>query len=542
MDNRQNGMWRPTPSPMSPSPMSTRRPPVTTADQLPLVFVFAFGLTALPVFLHILGQPLALAVCAALAVAAAWTIEAHVPVVVLTATIFQNVFVSIASVNYTDIHDLDPIKSYNFVTTVVIWLVVMARFLNRWRSFSPFTRRMIFTSCGLLAIYGVYFLVGVLINPRSAVVYMRNIATPILLFQMFLVVSARHELALPRIVAILLGLMIGAGYFEFLAHDLWLDLTNGWHYLTLSYADNASSVKTLQEAERSGVVPVNLVDYGRTDLFNSPLFAALHVTVLRLEGPNLHSISFGYALAALLSFAAIHKRWAAALLAAPLLFLTSAKGPLLLAVFTLAFYEVARRWNPRTALKILALALAAFAIFALAFGFKSGDYHVLGLIGGVNGFMKNPIGHSLGEGGNLSFASFNVIDWSKFQREGAADVAVESAVGVMLFQLGVAAAAAFAFYAWIARTALSLFERTRAPALAFAVGALATTLVNGLFQEEAYFAPLALGLVMGLAGLSLGAADRALVAASSHGLLAQRPRVSKTPRHGAGFSRPAAMR
>ena len=525
--------------------MSPRRATATAGDQLPLAFVFAlaFGLTALPVFLHALGQPLALAVCAAMAAAVALTIEAQVPVVVLVATIFQNVFVSIASVNYTDIHDLDPIKSYNFVTTVVMWLVVMAGFLNERRSFSPFARRMIFASCAVLAIYGVYFLVGVLINPRSAVVYMRNIGTPILLFQMFLIVAARHELALPRIVTVLLGLMIGAGYVEALAHDLWLDLTNGWHYLALSYADNASSLKTLEEANRSGVVPVNLVDYGRTDLFNSPLFAALHVTVLRLEGPNLHSISFGYALAALLAFAAIHKRWAVALLAAPLLLLTSAKGPLMLAVFTLAYHEAARRWDPRAALKMLALALAAFAVFALVFGYRNGDYHVLGLIGGVNGFMKNPVGHSLGEGGNLSFASFSVIDWSKFQREGAADVAVESAVGVMLFQLGVAAFAAFAFYVWVARTALSLFERTRAPALAFAVGALATTLVNGLFQEEAYFAPLALGLVTGLAGLSLGAADRALVAASApRGLLAPRPRVSKAARHDAGFSRPAAMR
>ncbi len=519
---------------MSPRPIAA-----TTGGQSPLALVFAlaFGLTALPVFLHTFGQPLALAVCATLAAAAAVTIEAQIPVVVLTATIFQNVFVSIASVNYADIHDLDPMKSYNFVTTVVMWLVVMAGFLNRWRSFSSFTRRMIFASCALLAVYGVYFLAGLPINPRSAVVYLRNIGTPILLFQMFLVVAARHELALPRIVAVLLGLMIGAGYVEFLAHDLWLDLTNGWHYLALSYADNASSLKTLDEANRSGVVPVNLVDYGRTDLFNSPLFAALHLTVLRLEGPNLHSISFGYALAALLSFAAIHRRWAVALLAAPLLLLTSAKGPLMLAVFTLAFHEAARRRDPRTALKILALALAAFAVFALVVGFRSGDYHVLGLIGGLNGFVKNPIGHSLGEGGNLSFASFNVIDWSKFQREGAADVAVESAVGVMLFQLGVAAFAAFAFYAWIARTALSLFERTRAPALAFAVGAIATTLVNGLFQEEAFFAPLALGLVMGLAGLSLGAADRALAATE-----APRPRVSQAARNGAGFSRPAAMR
>jgi hypothetical protein len=32
--------------------------------------------------------------------------------------------------------------------------------------------------------------------------------------------------------------------------------------------------------------------------------------------------------------------------------------------------------------------------------------------------------------------------------------------------------------------------------------------VNGLFQEEAYFAPLALAMFLGLAGMILGAAAR----------------------------------
>ena len=35
-------------------------------------------------------------------------------------------------------------------------------------------------------------------------------------------------------------------------------------------------------------------------------------------------------------------------------------------------------------------------------------------------------------------------------------------------------------------------------------------LVNGLFQEEAWFAPLALGLVLAFAGVTFGAVDRRL--------------------------------
>jgi len=37
-------------------------------------------------------------------------------------------------------------------------------------------------------------------------------------------------------------------------------------------------------------------------------------------------------------------------------------------------------------------------------------------------------------------------------------------------------------------------------------------LVNGLFQEEAWFAPLALGLVLAFAGLTFGAVDRRVAA------------------------------
>lgn len=527
------------------SPTSTRRAPATIGAELPLplVFAIAFGITGLPIFLHVVSQPLALAVCAAMAFAAAWTLEPHVPVIVLTANIFQNIFVALVSVNYVDVQAAQPLKSYNFVTTVVVWFAVMSRFFNARESYSPFVRRMIYVSTALLAVYGVYFVGGLAINPRNSIIYLRNVGLPILMFQMFLLVAARHRLALPRIVAILLGLLIAAGYLEVFDNNLWLDLTNGWHYLSLLYADRATSLPELKAAESSGHVAVSLLDYSKINLFNSSLFARLHITVQRLQGPNFHSISFGYLLAALLPFAAIHRRGVLALLAAPLLVMTNAKGPLLLAIFTLAYCGAAHRWNPRLALKVLLVALAVFAVFVFRSGLATGNYHVLGLLGGVHGFLRDPLGHTLGQGGNLSIPDFAALNWSKFQHQGAADVAVESAVGVMLFQLGVASIPAFAFYVWIARTALLLYERTRAPALAFAVGAIAVTMVNGLFQEEAYFAPLALALVMGLVGLSLGATDRVIAASPADPDVPAPTRRFTFEGRGAGrFARPAAMR
>jgi hypothetical protein len=51
--------------------------------------------------------------------------------------------------------------------------------------------------------------------------------------------------------------------------------------------------------------------------------------------------------------------------------------------------------------------------------------------------------------------------------------------------------------------------------------------VNGIFQEEAMFAPLALGLMCAFAGLLLGATSRALPAYA-------RPRTATTARRALG--------
>ena len=132
-----------------------------------------------------------------------------------------------------------------------------------------------------------------------------------------------------------------------------------------------------------------------------------------------------------------------------------------------------------------------------------GDYHVLGFMGGWNGFLQNPFGRGLGVGGNLS-EGFYSIDWSAAQQAGSVDGAVESAVGVMLFQMGIAALAPLGFCFAMALKAWRLYASSGILTQGLAGFGVMVVLVNGLFQEEALFAPPALGLLCCLLGLVIG--------------------------------------
>ena len=157
-------------------------------------------------------------------------------------------------------------------------------------------------------------------------------------------------------------------------------------------------------------------------------------------------------------------------------------------------------------------------------GIRSEDYHVIGFIGGLNGFMKNPLGHGIGSGGNLSL-NMAGIDWSRAQHLGSTDVAVESAIGVLLYQMGVFGIVVLASVGLIAVRLWKLYIGTRERVLAVAALGLLTIVVNGIFQEEALFSPLALGLLLAVSGLLLGRAYRVAaapgIAAGRSGVRAQ---------------------
>jgi len=80
---------------------------------------------------------------------------------------------------------------------------------------------------------------------------------------------------------------------------------------------------------------------------------------------------------------------------------------------------------------------------------------VLGLFAGLRDFLGNPLGQGLGIGGNLSSTSTN-LDWDRAQGAGAAAVPVESAVGVMLYQMGIGS---FVFFGLLACLAFSAGRR-----------------------------------------------------------------------------------
>lgn len=473
-------------------------------------FVIAFVMTGLPIFLHIWSQAGAIVLCAVLAIIVTRAFEQDAPIIILVANVFQNIFAALVSPQFSEYSEIEILKSYSFVTTVACYLSVAYGFLTATATFSTFIQRLIYASMAVLLVVGVYFVLGLAINPRNATVYFRNIGLPIIFFQIFLVVSAKHRLPMPQIALVLLSLVMVCSYFELFWIEGWLSLTNGWTYLNLFTAKRLTNLDEIRVAKESGAVIANVLDYSRATLLNTTLTQDLGLYVQRLIGPNFNTISIAYFLAIFISFLLLHGYWLTALLAAPLLIATSAKGPTALAIGCAIFFYFARKRNSNAPVIGLAISLIVYAIFVFQSGYRSGDFHVLGLLGGVNGFFSMPIGHTLGDGGNLSIPDFSTLRWGDFQRAGAASVAVESAFGVLLFQMGVAAAVPIVFYLWVARISWRLYGPTGAPSLAFATSAILICLVNGLFQEDAYFVPLSLPVLMGLVGASLGAADRVL--------------------------------
>jgi hypothetical protein len=151
--------------------------------------------------------------------------------------------------------------------------------------------------------------------------------------------------------------------------------------------------------------------------------------------------------------------------------------------------------SPRLLSIVLGAVLVLYAGGGLGYGVASGDYHVIGLVRGVSGFLQDPFGHGIGVGGNLSALAQSTSAWLNFEHNGST-FALESALGVVLYQLGLAGIALIALFVstfrllW--RRAQSAHEAPRAVILPIALAALA---VNGVFQEEA-LSPAGWGLVI----------------------------------------------
>ena len=486
------------------SPSSVSRG--TTAKVLASI-LFALFLSGFSILLHLISQPLAITFCVLSSVALAIYFEQYVPTVLFVCLIFQSTFISLASTRVHSAAELIPMKSYDFLIAVCVWLVIAAPFFFQRRVNSPLVRNLFYLGCLILLVATVYFLLGLRYNARNSVIYMRNVSTPVMLFQICLLCSCRHAIPMRTISTVILCLLIVCGYMELLDRKLWLDVTNGWRYFDLSLASQMYDPYLIKQMQQGGIVVANPLDLLKTNFLNMNLFGQLGYQIVRLQGPNFHPISYGYSLAAFMTFCALHKRKALFVLAVPLLLFASAKGAIVMTLVCLLVTIVSDGRFRRMAAPLLIIGLSIYAFLVFVSGRASGDFHVLGLLGGINGFLRQPWGRTLGQGGNLS-TNFAKLDWSKFQHVGAANTALESAIGVMLYQMGVAAIPIILTYVSIARTCWRIHETSRIPVLAMCASGIAVMLVNGIFQEEALFAPLAMGLIMAFTGLALGAVDR----------------------------------
>jgi len=413
--------------------------------------------TIFPLVAHFSGQAIGLVACGLLGLVIANFATATVPVVLIFSYLFQNLFVSVLSPHIGTLDDFNAIRAYNFVLTASVWSVVA---LHYWTTRRSFDRRFhtLMRACFLaLAIVGAYLVLGLATNPRGAAVYLRNVATPFMMFHCFALVAYRHRLTVHAAFAAMAWAIAVYGYCETFAHGQLFALTNGGTYLELASRLN-DPMMWLRELEQNGRVLRSYFDTLLINFLNTPLLG-INITIHRLLGPNFHPISYAYALGFFSLVLAASGNVFYLLLALPLLLLIGSKGALLFVLFSFAGFIGSRFFRRSGFLWVYLAALLAWAAVGVVIGLKAGDYHVIGFIGGLEGFVHNPVGHGLGAGGNLRLDA-SQIDWSRSQNLGQTDMAVESAVGVMLYQMGVGGIAVLLLAAWIAWRMWLLYVHT----------------------------------------------------------------------------------
>jgi hypothetical protein len=464
--------------------------------------VMAIVVTGLPVIAHFSGQMVGIGTCLILGVLIANFAAAIVPPVLIFSYLFQNLFVALASPYIANLNDFNAIRAYNFILTVSVWVVIVAHYWIWRHSFDRRFRTLMNASFWVLGLVAIYFAIGLSANPKGAAVYLRNLAIPFMLFQCFALVAVRYRLAIQAAFVVMAWALVAYGYCEALMHDRLFELTNGRTYLDLNNQMNDPGA-WLRELKEYGRVIRSNFDMLVVDFLNTPLLGELNIKIHRLLGPNLHPISFAYAVAffSLVMIAAGRSYYA--LIAVPLLLLVGSKGALVMVMLTVCGFIASRFIRGRGFLWLFAACLAAYAVIGVVIGLQATDWHVIGFLGGIKGFFHNPFGHGLGAGGNLRLDTTQ-IDWERSQRLGETDVGVESAVGVLLYQMGIAGIAVLLAVLWIGWRLWSLYTRSGDRLTGIAALGLFTIVVNGIFQEEALFAPLALGTMMALAGLLLG--------------------------------------
>ncbi|MGD0103907.1 MAG: cellulase family glycosylhydrolase [Rhodopila sp.] len=410
--------------------------------------------------------------------------------------LYQNVIISISDTDMDHI-TYSALQGTNFIVLMVMGTLAGLRLLQQ-RS----QHRAIFVSVIVaLSFAVVYTLYGMAsAGTTAAMIYFRSITGTAFAAVVGLDVGrvwSFRTISLGLIYASVISLMLSL--IEYFFPIDYYTMINGVRYLQLKYwnAPRPDTFYTPQDIVRQFTSVFFNISGSSHDEYGFDNF--------RFGGTIMNPISNAYILGVLSVVTVALKRSVWLLLLVPMLALPGVKGAVILLLVSLTLYWFWIMVRDRRLLAIVAVCLSVCYIGeGIYFGLERGDYHVLGFLGGVRSLVHTPIGHGIGVGGNQSpkAANTKLANESDYAN---LDFAIESAVGVLMYQMGVASAAILGvFVTLLCKAPLGLSQASplprRSDIMFFALGMIA---LNGVFQEEAY-APYAAGLIMLLASVLVG--------------------------------------
>ncbi|GHA12211.1 hypothetical protein GCM10007989_03310 [Devosia pacifica] len=423
--------------------------------------------------------------------------------IVIASFLLQNMVVAWYTPYIGTNDTFDTMRGANFVILMAVFGMFLAAALQPRFLSNPAMRRWMVIGVAVGSVVMVYLGLGIVRGlPKDAIIYFRNIVTPVACFYIALIAASTWRIDLARLVTICAGFAVAYGYLELIFTMDFLSLFHGDEYVKLDIWRQIQSGMWEKALEETGFVLRNLEDVMTTNAFNLAMFDGVLPKVFRIGGPNFHSIAYAYALAIFAAWLMFSGRWLLPLLAFPLILIIGSKGALVMFVLLVLARIATAMFGPRFALGGVIFGCMLWVAASILVGGTS-DYHVLGLFAGLREFISNPIGQGLGFGGNLSSTTVD-LDWQQAQMQGAASIPLESAFGVLIYQMGIMSISVYGLLFLIARACWRAFRYTGDRLLFFPVIGIISISANSILQEEAFFSPLALGLMLLLGGVALG--------------------------------------
>lgn len=499
--------WSTHPAQNNVAPVFHTKALVVKSDTLAAIshLAAAWMVLLLSIACFVVATPFGVLATFAMALLLCIKLPAAAPALLITAFMFQNMSIAFFVPLMSDAQGFDAVRGVNFILLLTAMASFIAAAFLHTERFPKQTKTWLLISFLIIALIVFYMALGAVRGDiKDALIYFRNTLTPIACFVIGISVASLYAVPLRQILLWSGMTAVGYGYAELFFTFDFLSLFNGDDYFRLRLSGQIESGYWDRIMEQTGFVLRGLDDIMMVPFLNLAALDQWFPQVFRLSGPNIHPISYAYALAVISAFMLFNQRAWYLLFSIPLLIIIGSKGALVLLLTAISLKIAVRFFGLRFSVISMSVVLGLYITGAVIYGRANGDYHVLGFLAGVRDFLGNPFGQGLGFGGNLSSSIKNVLDWSRAQQQGVADIPVESALGVMLYQMGIAAPLYFAMLFGIARTCYGAFARTQAPQFLFGIAAIVTISANSVLQEEAVYSPLALGLTLLLVGVNLG--------------------------------------